>query len=418
MTLIVRGDRGGHPSADLGKTKGGRRVERLNAACLRAPVSSAARSACRGDRPHVVALSCGSNTIVVPHPANRGRKGQNPLVEDVTPLWLFADQLGPHFRSGALTKRPIVLIESAHAFAHKRYHRQKLHLVLAGMRQLAADLGDRVTLIRSETYRKGLLSFGRPVVVHEPGSHAADRLVRRLHADGLVAEILPTAGFALSKAEFAHWAHGRRRFVMEDFYRDQRRRFEILMEPDGEPVGGRWNFDHDNRKPPPKQRTLQVPKPWQPRENDIDVDVQADLDARVRDGTVTTLGVDGPRQFAVSRTQALRALTTFLDHRLPTFGPHQDAILGEDWAMSHALLSVPLNMGLLSPLEVVEQAERRYRDGAAPLASVEGFIRQVLGWREWVWHLYWHLGPDYLDRNHLLAMSPSPRGGSMPSRTL
>lgn len=330
-------------------------------------------------------------------------------MKDETPLWLFGDQLGPHFRGGALAKRPIVLIESAHAFAHKRYHRQKLHLVLAGMRRLAADLGDRVTLIRSETYREGLLSFGTPVVVHEPGSHAAECLVRRLHADGLVAEILPTAGFALSKAEFADWARDRRRFVMEDFYREQRRRFGILLEPDGEPVGGRWNFDHDNREPPPEQRTLESPKPWQPRENDIDAEVRTDLDARVRDGAISTVGVDGPRRFAVGRTEARHALTSFLDHRLATFGPHQDAILAEDWAMSHALLSVPLNLGLLDPLEVVRQAESRYHDGLAPLASVEGFIRQVLGWREWVWHLYWHLGPDYLDHNRLLARKPLPR---------
>ncbi|MDT8915162.1 cryptochrome/photolyase family protein [Amycolatopsis sp. PS_44_ISF1] len=329
-------------------------------------------------------------------------------MSDRPPLWLFADQLGPHFRDGDLAGRRIVLIESAHAFAHKRYHRQKLHLVLAGLRGLAAELPDRVTLIRAPDYRTGLAEAGEPVVVHEPGSHAADRLVRRLHREGLVAEIRPAAGFARSKADFTSWARGRGRFVMEDFYRDQRRRFEVLLEPDGEPAGGQWNFDRDNRNPPPKRSELGVPRPWHPEENEVDERVRADLDAWTRDGLITTVGADGPRRFAVSRAEARRALRKFLDDRLPSFGAHQDAMLAGDWAMSHALLSVPLNLGLLHPLDVVEQAERRYREGTAPLPAVEGFIRQVLGWREWVWHLYWYLGPDYLRHNELGAHTPLP----------
>ncbi|MBN6037950.1 cryptochrome/photolyase family protein [Amycolatopsis sp. 195334CR] len=327
---------------------------------------------------------------------------------DQSALWLFADQLGPHFRTGDLADRPIVLIESAHAFAHKRFHRQKLHLVLAGMRQLAAELGDRVTYLRAPTYRAGLAEYGRPVVVHEPGSHAANRLVRRLHREGVVTGIRPTPGFTRTKADFADWARDRRRFLMEDFYRDQRRRLGVLLEPDGEPVGGRWNLDQENRKPPPKQRTLDVPGPWQPRENAIDDEVRADLDRMARDGEIQPIGVDGPRRFAVSRAEALRALRKFLDDRLPTFGPHQDAMLGADWAMSHALLSVPLNLGLLDPLDVAERAAARYEAGRAPLACVEGFVRQLLGWREWVWQLYWYLGPDYLGRNRLLARKPLP----------
>ncbi len=307
-----------------------------------------------------------------------------------------------------MAERPIVLIESAHALAHKRYHRQKLHLVLAALRRLETELGERVTLIRAETYRAGLVKLGKPVVVHEPGSHAADRLVRRLHAEGLVTEIFPTRGFVRSKADFASWAQGRKRFLMEDFYRDQRRSSGVLMEPDGEPAGGRWNFDHDNRKPPPKQRTLDVAKPWFPSEDDIDEQVRSDLETLTRRGKICPVGADGPRRFAISNAEAQRALEVFLDTRLATFGRHQDAMLSEDWAMSHALLSVPLNLGLLDPLDVVEQAERRYENGVAPLGSVEGFVRQVLGWREWVWHLYWHLGPDYLDSNRLQADNPVP----------
>ncbi|OZM69953.1 cryptochrome/photolyase family protein [Amycolatopsis antarctica] len=322
-------------------------------------------------------------------------------------LWLFADQLGPHFTDGPDTHdRDIVLIESAHALRHKGYHRQKLHLVLAAIRALRRDLGDRVTVVEAASYRAGLREYGRPVVVHEPGSHAAHRLVRRLREDGVVTEILPTPGFTLSTRDFAEWVRDRPRYVMEDFYRDQRRRHGVLLEPDGEPVGGRWNTDHDNREPPPSGAdTLGVPAPWHPRENEIDERVRADLDAM---SGLHTVGEDGPRRFAVSRTEAKRALRRFLDARLPTFGTHQDAMLGGDWAMSHALLSVPINLGLLDPLDVVRQAERRYHDGHAPLSSVEGFTRQILGWREWVWQLYWHLGPDYSRHNALRAETPLP----------
>ncbi|GAB3468533.1 cryptochrome/photolyase family protein [Actinophytocola sediminis] len=329
-------------------------------------------------------------------------------MSEPVPLLLFGDQLGRHFHGGEHRNRAVVLIESTTALGRHRYHRQKLHLVLCAMRRLAAELGDRATLITADSYRAGLDRFGRPVMVHEPGSHAAQRLVEDLRETGHVTEILPTAGFVLSKTDFAEWAGERSRFLMENFYRDQRRRFSVLLDPDGQPAGGRWNLDRENRQPPPKQSTLAVPAPYQPREDDVDERVRADLDRLVADGRVDPVGVDGPRLFAVTHDEARRALTRFLDTRLSTFGPHQDAVLGEDWAMSHALLSVPLNLGLLDPLDVVAQAEDRYRGGDAPLASVEGFIRQVLGWREWVWHLYWHLGPDYLNRNALRATTPLP----------
>ena len=121
-----------------------------------------------------------------------------------------------------------------------------------------------------------------------------------------------------------------------------------------DPVGNRWNYDEDNREPPPKkQRTLELPKPYQPREDDIDDEVRRDLDGMALD----TVGVDGPRLFAVTPAEAKRALDRFIEHRLPAFGRYEDAIMGEDWAMSHSLLSVPLNLGVLHPLDAVEAAE-------------------------------------------------------------
>ncbi|MGW4393795.1 cryptochrome/photolyase family protein [Amycolatopsis nivea] len=320
-----------------------------------------------------------------------------------TPLLLFGDQLGPHFRA-AHADRPVVLIESLAALRRRPFHRQKLHLVLSGLRHLAAELGDQAAVLRGETYRKALQEFGRPVLVHEPSSHGAARLVERLRAEGLVEEILPTPAFALSRTEFAEWAGTRERFLMEDFYREQRRRFDVLMDGD-EPVGGRWNFDADNREPPPSGTArLGVARPWLPDEDDVDAQVRRDLD----EWGFPTVGADGPRRFAITRTEALRALRHFVSERLASFGPYEDAVLAKDWAMAHSLLSVPLNHGLLHPLEAVRAAESAHRDGGRPLAGVEGFVRQVLGWREYVWQLYWRLGPDYLDRNAFGAAEPLP----------
>ena len=121
-----------------------------------------------------------------------------------------------------------------------------------------------------------------------------------------------------------------------------------------------------------------------------------------------TVGADGPRLFAVTPAEARQALDHFIEHRLPSFGRFEDAVMADDWAMAQSLLSVPLNLGVLHPLDVVHAAEQAYRAGSAPLPAVEGFIRQILGWREYMWHLYWHFGPDYVDNNALGATTPLP----------
>ena len=321
-----------------------------------------------------------------------------------TPLWLFADQLGPATHGGEHAHREVLLVEATSALTKRRYHRQKLHLVLSALRHAHHDLKDRATLIQADTYLDALHRFNRPVLVFEPTSHAAEKFVHRLRDRGLIEDVLPTPTFALPRSDFRDWAGERTHFRMEDFYRAQRRRFDILMDG-SDPVGGRWNYDEDNREPPPKkQATLDVPAPYRPREDDIDERVRHDLDRLDLD----TIGKDGPRLFAVTPAEAHRALKRFIEHRLPLFGRYEDAVLAQDWAMSHSLLSVPLNLGVLHPLDAVEAAERAYRDHRAPLPAVEGFIRQILGWREYMWHLYWHFGPDYTGRNELDARTPLP----------
>ncbi len=319
----------------------------------------------------------------------------------MTRRWLFADQLGPHHLD--TPDQPVLLVESRAVLRRRHFHRAKAHLLLSGLRHLARELGEQAVFLQVDSYEQALEQLTEPLDVVQPTSWAADRFVR---ARGL--PVLPPRGFATSRQEFAGWADGRRRLLMEDFYRWQRTRHDLLMEG-ADPVGGRWNFDHDNREPPPRTTTLGLTGPWLADEDDIDAEVRADLDRWERDGRVRFVGEDAPRWAPATRSQALTALAHFVEHRLPHFGPTEDAMLGADPWMAHSALSPALNLGLLHPLECVRAAESAYRDGVAPLASVEGYVRQVIGWREYIWSLYWHVPADYRDSNALSA------GGDLPA---
>ncbi|MGW2912327.1 cryptochrome/photolyase family protein [Streptomyces asoensis] len=326
--------------------------------------------------------------------------------------WLFGDQLGPHFLTpgpdGPDHDAPLVMIEARSVFRRRRFHRAKAHLLLSAMRHRAAELGDRVRYVRADTYREGLREAvgSAPVTVHHPTSRAALRFVKSL--DGV--RVLPARGFLVPHEDFRAWAGGHQggRLRQEDFYRWVRRGHDLLMNGD-EPAGGRWNHDHDNREPPPKgARTLDAPAPYRPRENDVDDEVRHDLDRWERSGEVSFVGRDGPRLFPASRREARDALRRFVSLRLAGFGPHEDAMLADDPVLSHSLLSSSLNLGLLDPRECVGLAEEAWRRGDAPINSVEGFVRQIAGWREYVWQLYWHFGEEYRRRNALGHLAPLP----------
>ena len=311
--------------------------------------------------------------------------------------WLFGDQLGPQFLEH--DDQRVVLIESKAVFRRRRFHRAKAHLVLSAMRHRAAELGDRCDYRQVETY--GEAAPDRADVI-QPTSRAADAFVRRRGLTVLEND----RAFATTRADFSAYAGSRKGLLLEDFYRWQRRRFDVLMEG-GDPIGGRWNLDADNREPPPKRATLGVAEPWWPSEDAIDHGVREDLDRWEAEG-IEFLGEDNPRWCAATRDEALTALRRFVDHRLPYFGPHEDAMLAEDPWMAHSTLSAALNLGLLHPMECVEAAEAAYRSGAADLASVEGYVRQVLGWREYVWSVYWQQPADYGHRNALQQHADVP----------
>jgi deoxyribodipyrimidine photolyase-related protein len=320
----------------------------------------------------------------------------------MTRRWLFADQLGPHFLDDPA--QPALLVESKAVFRRRAFHRQKAHLVLSALRHRAAELGDQAIFVRAETYGEAVRELGEPLSVCHPTSRAARDLVQRLGA-----ELLPPRGFVTAPPDFVAWANGRRGLLMEDFYRDARRRHGILM--DGvEPAGGKWNLDADNREPPPRGVSrLDVERPPDIREDEIDAAVREDLDRWERDDGITFIGRDGPRMFPATRTEAAGRLEHFVAHRLPVFGPYEDAMLAGDPFLAHSMLSAAFNLGLLDPLEAVEQAEAAYRSGAAGLASVEGFVRQLIGWRDFIWHLYWYFEPGYRGTNELRASKPLPR---------
>ena len=314
--------------------------------------------------------------------------------------WVFVGQLGTQFDDGGR----MMIIEARSVFGRRPMHRAKAHLLLSALRHRVRELGDRVEYHRVDRYSE-VVDDRDDLEVIAPTSWSARRFVRKRGIP-----MLPSRGFVTSEDDFRVWADSRggKRLLLEDFYRDVRTRTGLLMSGD-EPEGGSWNYDHDNRQPPPRGAATLGHEPWWPTEDDIDEEVRADLDRWSADGTVRLVGEDHPRRFAVTEAEARLARDDFLDYRLPDFGPYEDAMLSGDWTMAHSLLSVPLNLGLLDPREVVEAAESRYRAGDAPLASVEGFIRQIAGWRDYVWHLYWRLGEGYRsENNHLAATAPLP----------
>ena len=326
-------------------------------------------------------------------------------VISIKTTWILGDQLS---RSNAALEgctpsdTRILMIEATSALTGKRFHRQRLHLVMAGMRKLAAALeeeGFEVDYRRASTFRSGVQAHRRE---HRPSTirvMAPTSWDMREHLASMEVQLVPTNQFLCSAEDFAQWAHGRNRVVMEDFYRWQRRRLGYLMDGD-QPAGGKWNFDASNREPPDET------------DDDWPEPVRFALDSTDRtvvDGLPDgAFGSPPDGTWGTTRAQALERLAEFIEFRLPRFGPQQDAMLSDHWSMRHSLISPYLNLGLLHPGEVCDAVEHAYRTGHVPIESAEGFIRQVIGWREYVWGVYWMWMPEYRGLNALDAALPLP----------
>ena len=305
----------------------------------------------------------------------------------------------------------VLVIEAADKIAGRAWHAQRLHFYVSSMRHFVADLraeGFTVDHRRAASMRTGIEAHradhpGREITATAPNSRRARRLLASLAVPTVTSD-----QFLVAPEAFAAWATGRKSLRMEDFYREQRVRLGYLMEGN-EPAGGRWNHDKENRQGPPRGA---VPWPAAPvgSPDDVDREVLADLPSGCVGSATGGL-------WATSRTGALERLRHFVDDVLPHFGPHEDAMMTNDWHLAHSLLSPYLNNGLLLPGEVCDAVQRAWEAGRVPVASAEGFIRQVIGWREYVHGLYWFLDEDYADLNELGAHRPLPPLFREPTRT-
>lgn len=311
----------------------------------------------------------------------------------------------------------VLMVEVQEEATHVRHHKQKLAFILSAMRHFAEELraaGVVVDYVRIDdpantgsftgelaraVERRGI----DRVIVAEPGEWRVLQAMRGWEKRlGMPVEIRNDDRFFTSKERFARWTAARKTYRMEFFYREMRRETGLLME-DGEPTGGRWNFDAENRKALPKTASIPIRRRFAP--DAITTEVLQLVATRFADhfGDLEAFG------WAVTRHDALRGLQDFIAQGLPHFGDYQDAMTAGEPFLHHSLLSPYLNVGLLTGREVCLRAERAHREGRAPLNAVEGFIRQVLGWREYVRGIYWLRMPDYARTNALEADRPLPR---------
>ena len=332
-----------------------------------------------------------------------------------TTIWVTGDQcsVDNSALAGVNPAEAVVLmIESTARARLLPYHKRKLVLIYAVMRHFAADLraagwtvdyhaeaGDYPAALAAhvERFRPRIL---RMMEQSEYGrSERYRETVERL---GVAVEITPHTGFLSTAAEFDRLAGpAGKRVTMETFYRAMRRKTGVLM--DGrEPAGGAWNYDAENRERP--RAGLRFPDPPRFAPDGL---TQSAIDFVARTFPDHP-GAIGEFTLPVTRRDALELLDHFVRERLDTFGPYQDAMLRGNAEMSHSLLSAAINTGLLGPLEVVQRAEVAYRSGRARLSSVEGFVRQIIGWREFVWRVYWKRMPAYRELNALHATLPLP----------
>jgi deoxyribodipyrimidine photolyase-related protein len=336
---------------------------------------------------------------------------------------VLGDQLSEELSSLSRADREqdqIIMAEVAEEAGYVPHHPKKIAFLFAAMRHFARSLeraGHNVHYYDfEETERRNLTSLTDVLSFHLDKNPECDRVVVTECGEWRLAQqirqwpesldvpvdVVADDRFFCAHEDFQQWASGRKQLRMEYFYRQLRRRTGLLMNADGEPAGGKWNFDHDNRAryqgDPPASGPMHF-KPDPVTEEVLDL-----VEARFGEN----FGELRPFRFAVTRGQARRALKHFIRYGLPHFGDFQDAMTGEHDYLFHSILSTYLNAGLLLPREVCDAAEQAWLDGDAPINAVEGFIRQILGWREYVRGIYWLTMPGYREENRLESHAGLP----------
>ena len=333
--------------------------------------------------------------------------------------WILADQLTLDHPALAAAEREVgrdgvrvVLVESRESMHRLPYHRKRQVLSLSAGRHFAQELkgaGYTVDLIAAETSREGLAQH---IKKHKPGRlttmSAAEYTLRTWQLGpmtehlGLPTEALPNSMFLLGRFNPIPNPQPGHRYVMENFYRAMRKHFQLLMEPGAAPAGGKWNLDAENRRPLPRD-FHPPPVPRFPPDK-ITRAVIAEVD-KADLGVGSTEAFDYP----VTRADANSAFVDFLTHRLPDFGSYEDAMSRDEGVLHHSVLSPQMNLGLLDPLAMAQSAEAEFRAGRAPLNSVEGFIRQIIGWREFMYWQYHRQMPGLRQANAWNAHRPMPQ---------
>jgi deoxyribodipyrimidine photolyase-related protein len=288
----------------------------------------------------------------------------------------------------------VVLVESNRMITGRDWHKERLFFLISSARHFVAELkakGAQVEYIKAATTVAGLAKakdkYGDvPVYCAEPSSF---KQYAQLEEYGV--SFVPNDLFLTSRELFTQWASKQKTYVMENFYRAQRVRLDVLV-TNGKPEGDQWNFDADNRLPPPKNYTF--PPYLEHQRDEIDIEVAKEL------------GLTPTNTWATTRAGALKQLDYFIEHHLHGFGPYEDAVMEDNWALHHSLLSPYLNNGLIHAEEVVSAVVTAYKEGKAPIQSVEAIIRQIIGWREYINGMYWFLGEEYKNLNGLAAERP------------
>ncbi len=304
----------------------------------------------------------------------------------------------------------VLMMEVQQESTHVPSHRQRTVLFLSAMRHFAVELrsrGRRMQYTRlddphnthnfnDEVRRQVKRVAPERVICVHPGEWRIMKMMQQWSDElDTEVEIRPDEHFLVQPEAFADWADGRKSRIMEYFYREQRKRLDVLMTSDGKPEGGEWNYDSENRevfKAPPNART-----PYRARPDAITQEVISLVENRLPNLPGSTELFHWP----VTRDAAKRALRDFIEHRLANFGTYQDAMWTDEPALYHSRLGAALNLKLLRPMECVDAAIDAYKKGKAPLNSVEGFVRQIIGWREFIRGVYWYEGPKYEQRNGL-----------------
>jgi deoxyribodipyrimidine photolyase-related protein len=333
---------------------------------------------------------------------------------------ILGDQLS-HDTSSLMDIDPhsdlVLMVEVLEEATYVPHHPKKIVFLFSAMRHFAAELrlrGVQVDYVGLEDPGNSgsftgeiLRAVARhnpiSVVVTHPGEwRVLDAMQGWEALAGVSVEIREDDRFFCSAARFRQWADGRRQLRMEFFYREMRRDTGLLIEADGSPAGGRWNFDAENRKAIPR-RLMPPPSFFSPPDA-VTQDVIALVDRRFGAHFGTLAGFD----YAVTAADARRALKHFVTYALASFGDYQDAMRQGSDQLFHSVLSPYLNAGLLSPREACAAVEEAWKAGQVPLNAAEGFIRQILGWREYIRGIYWLKMPDYSSTNRLGASRPLP----------